>query len=267
MKREIETLTEEELWQRIKIEADKELQAEPLLSTYIYSTILHHKSFADALLFHLSSKLGGSTLGDRSWMKIVSEAFNGDSSIQHSAMVDLQAIIQRDPANNGYMSSFLYYKGFIALQCYRVAHWHWHNGKVFLASFIQSRMSEVFSVDIHPAATIGKGIFVDHAHGIVIGETAVVEDDVSMLHAVTLGGTGNEKDDRHPKIRRGVLIGAGAKVLGNIEVAEGAKIAASSVVLSNVPAHATVAGVPAKIVGSAGEEDPAFNMDHTLSEK
>ncbi len=259
-------ITPEEMWGFIQNEATLELKKEPVLSTYLYSTIIHHKNLKDILLNHLASKLGGATLEDRSWMKIISDAMDADESIISSACCDLQAIIHRDPANTGYMSSLLYYKGYHALQCYRVAHWYWQSGRHFLASFIQSRMSEVFNVDIHPAAKIGNCLFIDHAHGIVIGETAVLEDNVSLLHGVTLGGTGNEKGDRHPKIRHGVLIGAGAKILGNIEVAQGATIAASSVVLDDVPAHVTVAGIPAKIIGHPTSDEPALIMDHRLSD-
>lgn len=258
-------LSPQELWAEIEREAEQELENEPLLSTYIYSTVTYHKTFADVLMFHLASKLGGPTLADRNWMKIIADPFKDDPQIVESACIDLQVISERDPACTGYMTSLLYFKGYQALQCYRVANWYWKKGRKFLALFIQSRISEVFSVDIHPAAQIGTGIFVDHAHGIVIGETVVVEDNVSMLHAVTLGGTGNEKGDRHPKVRRGVLIGAGAKVLGNIEINEGAIIAASSVVLEDVPAHVTVAGIPARITGHARTENPALDMDHRLA--
>ncbi len=259
-------LTPHKLWQEIEKEAEQELENEPLLSSYIYSTVVYHQSFADVLMFHLASKLGGSTLADRNWMKIIADPMKDDPQIIESASIDLQVIAERDPACTGFVSSLLYFKGYQALQCYRIANWYWRQGRKFLALFIQSRMSEVFSVDIHPAATIGTGVFFDHAHGIVIGETAVIEDDVSILHGVTLGGTGNEKGDRHPKVRHGVLIGAGAKVLGNIEVNEGAIIAASSVVLEDVPAHVTVAGIPAMITGHPRTDNPARDMDHSLAE-
>lgn len=177
---------------------------------------------------------------------------------------DIRAITERDPAATRFSEPLLYFKGFHALQTHRVAHWLWSEGRRELALFLQSRASEVFGVDIHPAARIGKGILVDHATGVVVGETAVVEDNVSILHEVTLGGTGKDCGDRHPKVRHGVLIGAGAKILGNVEVGEGAKIGAGSVVLEDVPAHATVAGVPAKVVGIAEGDEPARTMDHRL---
>ncbi len=260
-------LNPDKLWLEIEREAEQELENEPLLSTYIFSTVTYHKTFADVLMFHLASKLGGTTLADRNWMKIIADPLREDPKIVESACIDLQVISERDPACTGYVASLLYFKGYQALQCYRIANWYWRKGRKFLAMFIQSRMSEVFSVDIHPGAQIGTGIFLDHAHGIVIGETAVVEDNVSLLHAVTLGGTGNEKGDRHPKVRHGVLIGAGAKVLGNIEVNEGAIIAASSVVLEDVPAHVTVAGIPARITGHPRTDNPARDMDHRLTEE
>jgi serine O-acetyltransferase len=158
----------------------------------------------------------------------------------------------------------LYFKGFHAIQTHRLAHWLWEKGRKDFALYLQSRSSAVFQTDINPAAHIGRGIFLDHATGLVVGETAVVEDDVSMLQDVTLGGTGKEDGDRHPKIRRGVLIGAGAKILGNIEVGECARIAAGSVVLKSVPPHMTVAGVPARVVGEAGCAEPARAMDQML---
>ena len=181
-----------------------------------------------------------------------------------AALCDLQAVIQRDPASRGYSTPLLYFKGFHSIQAYRVAHFYWTTGRNSLALFLQSRISEVFAVDIHPGARLGKGLLFDHATSVVIGETAVIEDDFSMLHEVTLGGTGKIGGDRHPKIRRGVMIGAGAKVLGNIVVGEGAKIGAGSVVLKDVPPHTTVAGVPAKPVSMPEATFPALEMDQTL---
>lgn len=171
---------------------------------------------------------------------------------------------KRDPASTSYSHPFLYFKGFQAPQSYRVAHWLWTRDRRSLALFLQNRVSQVFAVDIHPAARIGQGILIDHGTGVVIGETAVVENDVSMLHDVTLGGTGKETGDRHPKVRAGVLIGTGAKILGNVEIGTGAKIGAGSVVLTSVKPHCTVAGVPAKVVGKPCEHDPALTMDHRL---
>jgi serine O-acetyltransferase len=179
---------------------------------------------------------------------------------------DLQAVFERDPACKGYLQPFLYFKGFQALQTHRVAHWLWTQGRETLAHHFQSRMSELFQVDIHPAARLGSGVFLDHGTGIVIGETAVVGDDVSMLHAVTLGGTGAQRGDRHPKIGRGVLLGAGAKVLGAIEIGDYAKIASGSVVLRTVPPYCTAAGVPARLVNCPSGQQPARTMDHTLAD-
>jgi serine O-acetyltransferase len=173
-------------------------------------------------------------------------------------------VVERDPAARGVAQPFLYYKGFHALEAYRVAHWLWSNGRNPLALHLQNRISEVLAVDIHPAARIGKGILIDHATSVIIGETAVVGDDVSMLHEVTLGGTGKESGDRHPKVGSGVLIGAGAKILGNIIIGEGSKIAAGSVVLKEVPPHATVAGIPARVVGKLMAVIPSHVMDQTV---
>ncbi|MDP9128589.1 MAG: serine O-acetyltransferase, partial [Pseudomonadota bacterium] len=193
--------------------------------------------------------------------------YNADPAIVEAGQYDLIAITERDPAAKNILVPFLFFKGFRALQAYRVAHWLWRMERRTLASYFQSRISSCFVVDIHPAAVIGKGIMMDHAHGVVIGETAVVEDNVSFLHNVTLGGTGKEKGDRHPKIRSGVMIGAGAKILGNIEIGAGARVAAGSLVLKNVAPHVTVAGVPARIIGNAGCESPAQEMDQTLRDE
>ena len=178
---------------------------------------------------------------------------------------DLNAVISRDPATNTILETFLFSKGFSALQAYRASNYHWKE-ETLLSYFLQSRTSQVYGVDIHPAATIGKGIMLDHATGIVIGETSVIEDDVSIFQGVTLGGTGKEVGDRHPKVRKGVLISSGAKILGNVEIGEGAKIAAGSVVLEDVPEHMTVAGVPAKVVGKTSIKTPGTEVDHTIEE-
>jgi len=183
------------------------------------------------------------------------EAFRGD----------LLAVVERDPACTRLIEPALYFKGFHALQTYRLAHWLWKNGRSDFALTLQSLSSQIFQTDIHPAARIGRGVFIDHATGVVIGATSVIEDDVSMLHGVTLGGTGKARGDRHPKVRRGVLIGAGAKVLGNIEIGHCAMIAAGSVVLDPVPPNKTVAGVPARIVGDARCAEPALAMDQMLA--
>lgn len=255
----------DELWQTIRSEAAQDAQDEPILASFLHMTVLRHKSLEDVLSYHLSSKLASPTMDARTLMELIGEALNSDPRIGEAARADIRAAYERDPACRSYATPLLYFKGFHALQCYRITHWLWLEGRHALALFLQNRISETFAVDIHPAARIGRGILLDHGHGFVVGETAVIEDDVSILHNVTLGGTGKAEGDRHPKIRYGVLIGAGAKILGNIEVGNGAKIGAGSVVLEPVPPHTTVAGVPAKIVGMADSEVPSLDMDHRLN--
>jgi serine O-acetyltransferase len=198
--------------------------------------------------------------------EFMGEAFDASPDVRVAIRADLEAVVKRDPASHGVSEPFLHYKGFHALEAYRVAHWLWQAGRHALACYLQNRISEVFAVDIHPAARIGKGILIDHATSVVIGETAVVDDDVSMLHEVTLGGTGKTTGDRHPKVRHGVLIGAGAKILGNVEIGEGSKVAAGSVVLTDVPPHTTVAGVPATVIGVPDTAEPSLEMDHGISQ-
>jgi serine O-acetyltransferase len=251
------------VWAQLRVEAMQAAAEEPLLASYLHASILHHDRIEDALSYHLAQKLGHGDLGPLQLREVIREAYTADPNIAVQAARDMRVVRERDPACRTYLQPFLYFKGYGGLQAYRVAHWLWNQQREVLAYHLQSRISELFAVDIHPAAKIGAGVFIDHAHGIVIGETAVVEDDVSMLHSVTLGGTGKETGDRHPKIRRGVMIGAGAKVLGNIEVGQDARIAAGSVVLQSVPARCTVAGVPAKPVGEVCCEGttPAREMD------
>lgn len=252
------------LWQAMRKEAQEHAQEEPLLASFFYSTILNHDTLEGALSFHLASKLDSPVVPGMGIREIMVEAMASDQSIVHAAEIDIKAARHRDPACSTYSMPFLYFKGFHALQTYRIAHWLWNEGRFSLAWYFQNQMSTSFGVDIHPAAKIGCGIMLDHATGLVVGETAVVEDDVSILQGVTLGGTGKECGDRHPKIRQGVLIGAGAKVIGNIQVGEGSKIGAGSVVLKDVPAHVTVAGVPAEIVGKPDCDQPALDVDHSL---
>ncbi len=255
----------DDLWQTIRGEVAQDAQEEPILASFLHMTVLRHKSLDDVLSFHLSSKLASPTMDARTLMELIGEALAADPQIAAATRADIRAAYERDPACRSYATPLLYFKGFHALQCYRITHWLWLQGRHALALFLQNRISETFAVDIHPAARIGCGILLDHGHGFVVGETAVIEDDVSILHNVTLGGTGKAEGDRHPKIRYGVLIGAGAKILGNIEVGSGAKIGAGSVVLEPVPPHTTVAGVPAKIVGMAESDVPSLNMDHRLN--
>lgn len=252
------------IWEKIREEVAREAQNEPILASYLHATILNHSSLEDALGFHLAGKLATHSLPAITLREVFDEAMEKSASIRSALRADIEAVMQRDPACRGYFEPLLYFKGLHALESYRVSHWLWEQGRTALALYLQNQISERFAVDIHPAARLGSAIFIDHGTGVVIGETAVVEDDVSMLQEVTLGGTGKEKGDRHPKVRRGVLIGAGAKILGNVEIGAGAKIGAGSVVLDPVPPHSTVAGVPAVIVGKPGVEEPALDMDHRL---
>ncbi len=253
-------------WQQLRAAAEAAVREEPHLASQMSAVILSHDDLAGALSFQIGRKLGDSELGPMSVREVCRDAFAADRSIVAAAEADLQAVIERDPAIKTLLQPFLYFKGFQALQAWRVAHWLWGQGRETLAFHFQSRISELFQVDIHPAARLGSGLFLDHGTGIVIGETAVVGDEVSMLHAVTLGGTGADRGDRHPKIGKGVLLGAGAKVLGNITVGDYAKVASGSVVLKAVPAGCTVAGVPARLVNCPTEATPARTMDHTLAD-
>ena len=236
---------------------------EPVLSDLIHESILNCKSLEACLAHRISRKLGHLAVSEPYLHDLFEEILKSNKAIGEKARRDIVAIDQRDPASNGYLSPVLYFKGFQALTAYRIAHELWTTGRKEMALYLQSIISQVFAVDIHPAAQIGAGVLFDHATSIVIGETAVIEDHVSILHEVTLGGTGKEKGDRHPKVRHGVLIGAGAKILGNVEIGQYARIGAGSVVLDDVPAHVSVAGVPAKPVGRT-EGDPSAQMDHSI---
>ena len=254
------------VWDHLRTSAVEAGREEPHLASLLNAVILSHADLAAALSFQIARKVGDAELAPMSVREACAAAFEADPSIVAAAEADLIAVAERDPATKSLLQPFLYFKGFQALQGHRVAHWLWNQGRQTLAFHFQSRMSELFQVDIHPAATMGAGLFLDHGTGIVIGETAVVADEVSMLHGVTLGGTGAERGDRHPKIGRGVLIGAGAKVLGNIQIGDYAKVASGSVVLKRVPAGCTVAGVPARLVNCPTEASPARTMDHTLAD-
>ncbi len=255
------------LWQILRDEARAIAAQEPVLASSVHSIILHHQTLAEAISFHLANLLDSTAAPALLLREVCLDAMRSDTLILGNLCRDIIAYYERDAACDHYLMPVLYFKGFHALQAYRVAHWLWQQERKSLALHFQSRMSEVFAVDIHPAACIGGGIMIDHATGVVIGETAVIEDDVSMLHAVTLGGSGKQRGcDRHPKIRRGVLLSAGAKILGPVEIGEGAKIGAGSVVLADVPAHSTAAGVPARIIGKPSAEQPALDMDHKLGD-
>ena len=254
------------VWTALRNEARAAAQAEGSLASMLSATILAHDDLGRALSYQLARKLGDQELRAMSMREVAEAAYAADPSILIKVEADLRAVFERDPACKGYMQPFLFFKGFQALQTHRVAHWLWSEGRETLAFYLQSRSSELFQVDIHPAAKIGAGVFLDHGTGITIGETAVVGDDVSMLHGVTLGGTSAEQEDRHPKIGKGVLLGAGAKVIGNIQIGDYAKIAAGSVVLKPVPAGCTAAGVPARLVNCPSCEEPAKSMDQTFGE-
>jgi serine O-acetyltransferase len=254
------------VWAALRNEATAAARDESALASLLATVILNHKSLADSLSYQLARKLGDQELRAMTLREIAQDAYAAEPGLVEAAEDDLRAVFERDPACKGYLQPFLFFKGFISLQTQRVSHWLWHQGRETLAFHLQSRTSELFQVDIHPATRIGRGVFVDHGTGIVIGETAVIGDGVSMLQGVTLGGTGADRGDRHPKIGKGVLLGAGAKVLGNIAIGDFAKIASGSVVLKPVPAGCTAAGVPARLVNCPTCEEPAKSMDHTLAE-
>ncbi len=251
-------------WIKLRTEVEKMASDEPLLSFYLNSVVLDQKSFEAALSSLLSWKLATAHVDAAALQSLFFNAFNHSESIKKTIKRDLDAIVERDPAARGYAEPFLNFKGFHALEAYRVSHVLWTNNKKVLALFLQNRIAEVFSLDIHPAARVGKGILIDHGTSVVIGETAVIGDDVSLLHEVTLGGTGKEQGDRHPKVGNGVLIGAGAKILGNVKIGNGSKVGAGSVVLDDVPEHCTVAGIPARVVGHPKTQKPSLLMDQSL---
>ncbi len=248
------------VWTEIRDSAARLAASEPVLASLLYATVLNQSRLEDALAYLLSQRLSTVETPALAMQQLIEAAFQDDPEIGAALRCDLVAVYERDPACKSYLEPLLYFKGFHALQGYRIANWLLRSGRRGLAMYLQSRISEVFAVDINPAARIGRGILIDHGTGVVIGETAVVEDGVSLLQGVTLGGTGKETGDRHPKIRKGSLIGANATVLGNIEIGECARVGGGSVVLINVPAHCTAAGVPAKIIGCAGSDAPARDM-------
>ncbi|MCA3723523.1 MAG: serine O-acetyltransferase [Phenylobacterium sp.] len=254
------------VWAALRNEAEHTARTEPALASLVNAVILSNDNLGDALSYQLAHKLGDQELRAMSLRELAIQAYRASPELVVTAEADLKAVYERDPACKGYVQPFLFFKGFQALQTQRIAHWLWGQGRETMAFYLQSRMSEIFQVDIHPATRIGSGVFIDHGTGIVIGETAVIGDDVSLLQGVTLGGTGAERGDRHPKIGRGVLLGAGAKVLGNIQIGDYAKIASGSVVLKPVPAHCTAAGVPARLVNCPTGDEPARSMDHTLAD-
>ena len=254
------------IWFEVQRDAEAIMAAEPAMASFVFATVLNHDRLEDAVVHRVAERLDGHVVSAEVIRCAFGDALADDPGIGEALRVDLAAVYDRDPACTRYIEPVLYFKGYHAIQAHRLAHWLWGKGRTDFALHLQSRSSEVFQTDINPAAPIGKGIFLDHATGLVVGQTAVIEDDVSILQDVTLGGTGKESGDRHPKIRRGVLIGAGAKVLGNIEVGAGAKVAAGSVVIHPVPPHVTVAGVPARIIGGQTSVDAARAMDQTFAD-
>lgn len=255
------------VWSAMRDQARLLAAQEPALASFVHATILNHDRLEDALTYHLAKKVGGDDVSPMLAREIFVQAISADKTIGEAVRADLSAVYDRDPACHSHVQAFLFFKGFHALECHRVAHWLWSERREGMALFFQSRISELFDVDIHPGARMGRGIMIDHATGVVIGETAVVEDDVSIMHGVTLGGTGKEGGDRHPKIRRGVLLSMGAKVLGNIEVGEYSRVGASSVVLKSVPPGCTAVGVPAKLTNCAGSERPSQDMNQVIDEQ
>jgi serine O-acetyltransferase len=255
------------IWSTLRQQAEAMAEREPALAGFIHGTILQHERLEQALSYHLAKKLGGDDLSPLAVRETFDDVIAADTGLIQAVRADLSAVFERDPACHSYVDAFLFYKGFHALESWRVAHWLWNNGRRPMALFLQSRISQLFQVDIHPAAKIGRGIMLDHATGIVIGETAVVEDDVSIMQDVTLGGTGKESGDRHPKIRRGVLLSLGAKILGNIEIGEYSRVGAGSVVLKSVPPGCTAVGVPAKLVNCDCGQNPSQQMNHYIDEQ
>ena len=255
----------EEIWQKILEETKLSASSEPKLAGYLEASVLSHRNLSAALANRLANKLASSAVSTAMLHEIMLPIIE-QSTIINKVARDLQATVERDSACQQYSSAFLYFKGFLSLQAYRVANVLWRQGRTSLALLLQHRISIVFAVDIHPAATIGGGVMIDHATGLVVGETSVIEDCVSLMQGVTLGGTGKDAGDRHPKIGRGVLIGPGATILGNIAVGEGAMVSAGSVVLKNVSAHKIVAGVPALEVGDKLVAQAAEDMNHCFIE-
>lgn len=254
------------IWAKMQDEAKSAVASDPLIGAMFYAALIHHDSLENALAYRFALKLSSAEMGQQILREIADNAYQDDKTLGVAARFDIIAVHERDPACNRYIDPILFFKGYQAVQAHRIAHYLLEQGRRDLALFVQMRTSEVFGVDIHPGARLGHGIMIDHAHSIVIGETAVVGNNVSMLHSVTLGGTGKEHDDRHPKISDGVMIGAGAKILGNITIGRCSRVAAGSVVLKTVPPCKTVAGVPARIVGEAGCTHPAISMDQQLEE-
>ena len=252
------------IWDSLQEEARIAAQQDPLLAAFLYSVIINQRSLEDSVIYRICERLDHPDLQANLLRQTFSEMLEDWPEWGSILRVDIQAVYDRDPACTRFLEAILYFKGFHAIQTHRLAHWLMNRGRRDFALYLQSRSSSVFQTDINPAARIGKGIFLDHATGLVVGETAVIGDKVSILKGVTLGGTGKEGRDRNPKIGNGVLIGAGAKILGNIHIGNCSRVAAGSVVLKEVPSKTTVAGVPARVVGEAGCSEPSRSMDQLL---
>ncbi|MFZ0559318.1 MAG: serine O-acetyltransferase [Methylovirgula sp.] len=261
-----QVFSDDTLWERLRAEANDVLSREPILAPLILTAVVNRHSFEEAVIHRIASRLANTTVAADLIADSFLAALRADPGIGKAFRADIAAVVDRDPACTRLIEPLLYFKGFQAIQTHRLAHFLWNDNQQDLALYLQSRSSDLFQTDIHPAARFGRGIFLDHATGLVVGATSIVEDDVSILQNVTLGGTGKESGDRHPKVRHGVMIGAGAKILGNIEVGHCSRVAAGSVVLNPVPPNSTVAGVPAKVVGSAGCPEPARDMNQILSQ-
>ncbi len=254
------------VWQQIRSEAEAIVTGEAELASFVYANVLNHDRLEEAIAHRIATQLDHHDVPADLIRHSFAEVLAAEPELAEVFLVDIAAVYDRDPACTRLVEPVLYFKGFHAIEAHRLAHWLYRQGRKDLAFYLQSRASVLFQTDIHPAVPMGKGVFLDHATSLVVGGTAVIEDDVSMLQDVTLGGTGKESGDRHPKVRRGVLIGAGAKILGNIEIGEGSRVAAGSVVLKPVPPHSTVAGVPARVIGKAGAGIPSQTMEHLISE-
>ncbi|MCS5595301.1 MAG: serine O-acetyltransferase [Porticoccaceae bacterium] len=256
--------SDDPVWLLITEEAKLSIAEEPLLSEFYQRAILDHSDFDSALSYNLANQLNGSAIPSAAIKKLILEALKVDSSITVSARLDIMASFERDPACDKHLIPLLYFKGFQAMQLHRVSHWYWSNHRTALALFLQNQVAEVFAVDIHPGARIGSGIMIDHATGLVVGETAIIGDNVSILHSVTLGGSGSGEGDRHPEVGSGVMISAGVKIMGNVKIGDGVKVGAGSLVIESIPPHTTVVGVPARIVGAPLEGSPSFEMNQNL---
>jgi len=254
------------IWRQIRTEADAIIAAEPELASFVYANVLNHEKLEEAVAHRIATRLEHYDVPGDLIRHSFAEVLAAEPQLSGIFRDDIAAVYERDPACTRMIEPLLYFKGFQAIEAHRLAHWLYGQGRRDFAFYLQSTASVVFQTDIHPAVPMGRGVFLDHATSLVVGGTAVIEDEVSILQDVTLGGTGKETGDRHPKIRRGVLIGAGAKILGNIEIGEGSHVGAGSVVLKPVPPGSTVAGVPARVIGKVSHKTPSRWMDQGLDD-